>query len=430
MQSYYHSIFHITVLCANIAIGGGSGTQTPLRSSNRRSRHLHANNSIVDRISNTDLLTTSQALLVIRETNDQSDSTKCNSLSTNWIRQQVRNISDEDLNNFFEWKVYTLPFVYKLLVEEKGIYDIEYIGADGKYTQEINSILDQAQSFWYNSGVNDDIRVLGAHGSDLADLHNKLIPALEALFGTTSYEDDEAEDDDYTIMDHAMDIQDLILRLPGGYDNPLLTFNAFATDEGEYELNDHPSIIIGDGYFEFQESIGFEMEGPEYALTHEHAHHLQFALDTTTSSDERQSARRQELMADALSAYFLAHERGMDMPSNEIDNLRQIAYSAGDCETNNDGHHGTPRQRRCATAWGVSLSQAKDGDDYDSLDLVDLENRFNGWYENVDYLDESCQHHVMMVSSAALISCHQTLRYILQSAVAFTLSFGVGIVII
>ena len=134
VQSYYHSIFHITVLCANIAIGGGSGTQTPLRSSNRRSRHLHANNSIVDRISNSDLLTTSQALLVIRETNDQSDSTKCNSLSTNWIRQQVRNISDEDLNNFFEWKVYTLPFVYKLLVEEKGIR--EYIGADGKYSRD------------------------------------------------------------------------------------------------------------------------------------------------------------------------------------------------------------------------------------------------------------------------------------------------------
>lgn len=35
----------------------------------------------------------------------------------------------------------------------------------------------------------------------------------------------------YTIYDHARDIQQLISRLPGQYSFPLLTFNAFATDE-------------------------------------------------------------------------------------------------------------------------------------------------------------------------------------------------------
>jgi hypothetical protein len=291
--------------------------------------------------------------------------------------------------------------------------------------QEINSILEKAQSFWSDSGVDDDIRVIGAHGSDLADLHNKLIPTLEVLYGTTSYEDEDGADAS-TIMDHARDIQDLILRLPNGYDNPLLTFNAFATDEDEYVLNDHPSIIIGDGYFQFQKSIGFQSEGPEYALAHEHAHHLQHTLDT---SEDRHSARREELMADALSAYFLAHESGLDMTSREISNLRQIAYSAGDCETNNDGHHGTPRQRRCATAWGASLSQAEDGTARKELDLFDLNNKFNAWYENVNYLDESCQHHdvIIMAASAASIASHQTLWYILQALTIFALSFGIGI---
>lgn len=311
--------------------------------------------------------------------------------------------------------------MYKLLVEKKGIYDIEYIGTDGKYTQEINSILEQAQSFWSDSGVNDDIRILGAHGSDIADLHNKLIPTLEVLYGTR-YEDENGHE--YTIMDHAMDIQDLIMRLPGGYDYPLLTFNAFATDEDEYDTNNHPSIIIGDGYFQFQESIGFELEGPEYALTHEHAHHLQFLLD---APEVRESARHQELMADALSAYFLAHEHGLDMSSNEISHLRQIAYSAGDCETSNDGHHGTPRQRRCATAWGASLSQNENGAGDTVLDVSKLKNKFNDWYEDIDSLDESCQHFFVWTASAAFIARPQTVRYIFQAVVAYVISLGVSI---
>jgi hypothetical protein len=435
-QQYHHSIVHVAILVCATTITGGDGMRTLLHNNIRTGdyqRRLHyANiNNIVDWISNTDVLTSSQALLVFREEDKQpSDSTtnsgSCKSPSTDWIREQVRNIvSDQDRTNFFEWKVYTLPFVYKLLVEEKGIYDIEYIGPDGKYTQEINSILDKAQSFWSDSGVNiDDIQVLGAHGSDLADLHNKLIPTLEVLYGTTSYVNEDGGDAS-TIMDHATDIQDLILRLPDGYENPLLTFNAFATDANEYEMNDHPSIIIGDGYFQFQESIGFQSEGPEYAVAHEHAHHLQNTLD---ASEDRQSARREELMADALSAYFLAHESGLDMMSNEIFNLRQIAYSAGDCETNNDGHHGTPRQRRCATAWGASLSQAEDGTVREELDLFDLKNRFNAWYENVDYLDESCQHHdvIIMAASPASSASYQTVWYTLQALTIFALSFGIA----
>ena len=54
----------------------------------------------------------------------------------------------------------------------------------------------------------------------------------------------------------------LITRLPGGYNFPLLTFNAFATDE---KGDEESSIIIGDGYFQFQNALGMDSEGPEYA---------------------------------------------------------------------------------------------------------------------------------------------------------------------
>ena len=82
------------------------------------------------------------------------------------------------------------------------------------------------------------------------------------------------------------------------------------------------------------------------------------------------------------------------MSAIEISNIHAISYSVGDCSFNDDGHHGTPSQRRCATKFGESLSEQED-----YLNLFDLQNRFNRWYENVDDLNDLCQ-----VSSGASTS--------------------------
>ena len=303
-------------------------------------KHVHARNSRIltpnsrfDLITNSEIYSTSKTLLVSRgDPGSAADSqtSPCSSPSALWLNEQIEGVSEEDLSNFLNWHVSTLAFAFKLFVEQGE--DEEYFGLDGEYTSRVSSIHDQIQEFWSDTNVDDDIRLLGAHGSDLADRHTKLIPTLEAMFGG-SYEDD------YTVYDHATDIQDLITRLPGGYNFPLLTFNAFATDENDE--NEYPSIMMGDGYFEFQKSMGIGSEGPEYALSHEHAHHLQFTLGLSS-----QTARRQELMADALSAYFLSHATGGDMTGDELSNIHSIAYSVGDCAIYNDGHHGTPQQRR------------------------------------------------------------------------------------
>ena len=353
-----------------------STTRTAQGGSQRR---LWPNPAVIDLIANTEIFSASRPVLVSREdpTDESSARTPCSSPSAQWLRQQVSNVSDEDLSNFFDWHVYTLPFAYKLFVEPER-KDQEYFGLDGEYTQEINSIHEQAQDFWSDSGVYDDIRVLCAHGSDLADLHTKLIPTLEVFF-SGSY------DDEYTVFDHATDIQELITRLPSGYNYPLLTFNAFATDEGN--KHDFPSIIIGDGYFDFLQSMGLGSEGPEYALTHEHAHHLQFSLGVK-DNDSSQNARRQELMADAFSAYFLTHISGGDMTVEQLSNIHSVAYSVGDCEMSNDArHHGTPQQRRCATIWGASVASSQDAA---NIDLIELKNRFDTWYERD--LDDFCEH--------------------------------------
>mmetsp|Transcript_2076 Transcript_2076/g.4530 ORF Transcript_2076/g.4530 Transcript_2076/m.4530 type:complete len:323 (+) Transcript_2076:239-1207(+) len=285
----------------------------------------------------------------------------------------------------------------------------EYFGLEGEHTREIDAIHQRAQEFWSDSGVDDDIQVLCAHGSDLADKHGKLIPTLDVMF-VRSY------DDDYTVFDHATDIQELIQRLPGGYNFPLLTFNAFATFKSN--KHDFPSIIIGDGYFEFHQSMGLGSEGPEYALSHEHAHHLQFLLDEK-DEDSSKNARKQELMADAFSAYFLAHDSGGNMTAEELSNIHSVAYSVGDCQVSNDGHHGTPEERRCATKWGACTANSLN---IATLDLRELKRRFDVWYDKVDNLDNICQHanSAVLFSSFDTISCSLVVvAFLLESANLF-----------
>ena len=81
------------------------------------------------------------------------------------------------------------------------------MGLDGEYTNEITLVHEQAQQFWSDSGVNDDINLLCVHGTDLADSNN-LIPTLEILF-------QKDYNDEYTVYDHEKDIQQLIQRLHG-----------------------------------------------------------------------------------------------------------------------------------------------------------------------------------------------------------------------
>jgi len=81
---------------------------------------------------------------------------------------------------------------------------------------------------------------------------SNLIQTLEVMFGSQYT-------DEYTVYDHATDIQDLIEGLPGKYEYPLLTFNAFATKAKE-EMGIESSIIIGEGYFTFQESLDYHQK--------------------------------------------------------------------------------------------------------------------------------------------------------------------------
>ena len=97
--------------------------------------------------------------------------------------------------------------------------------------------------------------------------------------------------------------------------------------------------------------------------------------------------KKEELMADAFAAYFLANNSGGDMSSQEISNIHRVAYSVGDCDTADELHHGTPRQRTCATMWGASFATSAEGR---KLNARQLYSEFNSWYSGVGELDEDC----------------------------------------
>ena len=143
------------------------------------------------------------AIRISRQDDANPQVTSCSSPSSRWLKDLVQDVSEEDLSNLFEWHLHVLPFVYKLYVAPRQ-YEQEYFGLDGEYTEEITTVHTQAQEFWSDagwSGVLDEIYILCAHGSDLADRHDKLIPTLELLFR-------DSYDSEYTVYDHADEIQE------------------------------------------------------------------------------------------------------------------------------------------------------------------------------------------------------------------------------
>ena len=95
--------------------------------------------------------------------------------------------------------------------------------------------------------------------------------------------------------------------------------------------------------------------------------------------------KKEELMADAFAAYFLAHNSGGGMTSSEISNIHKVAFSVGDCETSDAFHHGTPRQRTCATVFGTT--HAEEGR---RLNARQLYSKFSEWYSDIEEMDENC----------------------------------------
>jgi len=95
---------------------------------------------------------------------------------------------------------------------------------------------------------------------------------------------------------------------------------------------------------------------------HEFAHHIQyengyFEDEYATTGSAAEQTRYTELMADAMSAYFLTHKRGLALNEKRVAQFLEVFYQIGDCGFTSSGHHGTPNQRMAAAQFGFDLAK-------------------------------------------------------------------------
>lgn len=247
----------------------------------------------------------------------------------------------------FNWAAY-----YSLLFDNDDSDD--YIGVSGEYTREQRKRHKDNQRFW--DVDTDDVLLLGMHGSVVAD-DAKMIPTVRWFFllnvGVLLPD---------PVIQSMVDGAQETIEETIGYDHPILTLNAFAFSLQGDELPGlgaiPDKIVMGDGIIEALEDIGLGDNAPDYVHAHEFAHHVQYELDVLPPEQTPETTRHAELMADGLSAYYMAHARGATFQTKRIVDAVSAAYGVGDCSFTSPGHHGTPNQREAAAEWGAGIANS------------------------------------------------------------------------
>lgn len=291
----------------------------------------------------------------------------CLSPLQRWFVEIIESIGLDTWEELNYYNVTSLAYLYKHHVSSSSGQN-EYFGTSGEDTKQMKSNHESLKRFWtlgnknglnalgpnYASSPNpiersSNVVLLGMHGDDLS-VKGKLVPTLQQLYGL----------DAPTAITLADKIQSIIEKLPDAYDNPVLTANALAiqSPHSDGSNNERDSIIIGDGVFAFLKWLQLD-KGPGYIHSHEFGHHLQYDLGIMKKNvgfSQAEETRRLELMSDMFGSYYLAHKSGGGLDSEQLDEVHRAAFSMGDCESSIATHHGSPRQRECASNYGANLA--------------------------------------------------------------------------
>jgi len=218
-------------------------------------------------------------------------------------------------------------------------------GYDGDFDNIMSRTDRFARNFWDID--TDQIQLVDAKGTMLADAQ-RLATAYEFFYG---YDSEFA-------VELADRVSGLVRNSPvlnGGH-HMALSFNAVAIQFGDGTGR----IVMGDGMLEGYAALGWGDVAAPAIYGHEFAHHIQFQNgyfdDPFPTAAER--TRYTELMADAMSAYFLTHKRGMTMNRHRVEEFLTAFYQIGDCGFTSSGHHGTPNQRMRAAQFGFDVADA------------------------------------------------------------------------
>lgn len=316
---------------------------------------------------NLELQAASQVVADQMHRQTQSNS-NCLSPLQRWFVSLIESIGLDTWEELNYYNITSLAYLYKHHVSSSSGQN-EYFGINGEDTKQMKSNHESLKRFWtlgnkngvnalrpnYSSSPNPiewspNVVLLGMHGDDLS-AKGKLVPTLQQLYGL----------DAPTALTLADKIQSIIEKLPSGYNNPVLTANALAiqSPHSDGSNSERDSIIIGDGVFDFLRWLQLD-KGPGYIHSHEFGHHLQYDLGIMKNNvgfgQQAEETRRLELMSDMFGAYYLAHSSGGGLDTEQLDEVHRAAFSMGDCEASIATHHGSPRQRECASNYGANLA--------------------------------------------------------------------------
>lgn len=216
----------------------------------------------------------------------------------------------------------------------------------------LTSSFGYAQRFW-DVRLND-VKLMGMNGSVLTDV-DRMAKVYETGYGLEPTE----------AVGIAQEVAATIKADKGTQNgnNPVFTLNAFAfsgkeeTDPAFRKLGD--KMVFGEGLAKGLKSLGLNKIGMNAVLGHEMAHHVQYEDDLFDSDlTGAEATRRTELMADAFGTYFTVHKKGLGVNATQALKVEQTFYDVGDCSFSNPNHHGTPKQRQSASAWGAATVAA------------------------------------------------------------------------
>lgn len=259
-----------------------------------------------------------------------------------WLTLQLADWDNDMRYNAYATGMYDLPFLYTVYFENSTWG--QYFGSNSQYTQQSLKTFRDLKRFW---DIPSAGTVLAAfHGNMLRD-RNKLIRAYTVVYGLSS--SDAALYADFVIY-----LLDNIPQYRNG-NHPIFTFNAYSSPAITFNGGTVPAkISMGDGIQEAYTAIGYDDVAPQAIQAHEYGHQVQFFLNIFDNSTPELN-RRIELMADAFSAFFLAHSKGGNKEWKRTKQYLQVFYNVGDCATTELYHHGTPTQRMAAAEWAYTL---------------------------------------------------------------------------
>jgi hypothetical protein len=273
-----------------------------------------------------------------------------------WLNAELGNTLTKEPATFFAMydRYADLVPLYEALVFQTSATPQTY-GYDGEFTHAMVKVERDVKNFW--DIKSDDIQVVAMHGTTLLDVERVAATYL-AVFGNTPAKAPLGKTPAIAVA-NATAVRDALLKSTtmNGGNFAFWTFNAVSYP-GDEELP--KKIVMGDGIMEGYRALGFGDVAPQAIFAHEFGHQIQFANgyydDLGPKPDPTALTRYTELMADAMSAYYLTHSRGASLNQKRVAQFLEIFFEIGDCGFTSSGHHGTPAQRMAAAKLGFTVA--------------------------------------------------------------------------